>query len=86
MNLRPKSATLGLDQQWSQVQGMLRAERTRVLIGLFRKRGLDALAQNADDAFGGLGAGREHPFHAFSAQFQQPGFLQRGDVGTARFG
>ena len=26
MNLRPKSATLGLDQQWSQVQGMLRAE------------------------------------------------------------
>ncbi len=26
MNLRPKSAALGLDQQWSQVQGMLRAE------------------------------------------------------------
>jgi chromosomal replication initiator protein len=26
MSLRPKSATLGLDQQWSQVQGMLRAE------------------------------------------------------------
>jgi chromosomal replication initiator protein len=26
MNLRPESATLGLDQQWSQVQGMLRAE------------------------------------------------------------
>ncbi len=26
MNLRPKSATHGLDQQWSQVQGMLRAE------------------------------------------------------------
>jgi chromosomal replication initiator protein len=26
MNLRPKSAILGLDQQWSQVQGMLRAE------------------------------------------------------------
>jgi chromosomal replication initiator protein len=26
MNPQPKSATLGLDQQWSQVQGMLRAE------------------------------------------------------------
>jgi chromosomal replication initiator protein len=26
MNLRPKSATHGLEQQWSQVQGMLRAE------------------------------------------------------------
>src|SRR5918994_6974272 len=26
MNLQPKSATPGLDQQWSQVQGMLRVE------------------------------------------------------------